>query len=88
MLHNIEDRLNQLGQVDGFFSAGELMFLWRRGLIEGRLCGCGLPVRDCDVWTGVLDRAYPAGVDAHASRSRMKRSQSIASGGPSRSGVG
>ena len=45
--------------------AGVFLELWRRGLIEGRLCGCGLPVRDCDVWTGVLDRAYPAGVDAH-----------------------
>jgi hypothetical protein len=56
---------NVLGQIDGFFSAGELMFLWRRGLLEGRLCGCGRPVRDCDVWTRVLDSAYPAGVDAH-----------------------
>ena len=56
---------NVLGQVDGFFSAGELMFLWRRGLIEGRLCGCGRPLRDCDVWMHILDRAYPAGVDAH-----------------------
>jgi Sulfotransferase family len=54
---------NVLGQVDGFFSAGELMFLWRRGLIEGRLCGCGVPVRECDVWTRVLRRAYPAGAD-------------------------
>ena len=56
---------NVLGQVDGFFSAGELMFLWRRGLIEGRLCGCGRPVRECDVWTRVLARAFPVGVDAH-----------------------
>ena len=56
---------NVLGQVDGFFSAGELMFLWKRGLIEGRLCGCGTPVRDCDVWSRVLDRAFPGGVDAH-----------------------
>jgi hypothetical protein len=69
---------NVLGQVDGFFSAGELMYLWRRGLIEGRLCGCGQPVRDCDVWTRVLARAYPRGVDpqemlrleAHSARTR------------------
>ncbi|MDX6477206.1 MAG: hypothetical protein QOH95_2717 [Gaiellaceae bacterium] len=56
---------NVLGQVDGFFSAGELLFLWRRGLIEGRLCGCGRPVRDCEVWTRVLRGAFPDGVDAH-----------------------
>jgi hypothetical protein len=56
---------NVLGQVDGFFSAGELFFLWRRGLIEGRLCGCGQPVRDCGVWTRVLGRAFPEGIDAH-----------------------
>jgi Sulfotransferase family len=56
---------NVLGQVDGFFSAGELMYLWRRGLLEGRLCGCGTPVRDCEVWTRVLARAYPRGVDPH-----------------------
>jgi sulfotransferase family protein len=55
---------NILGQVDGFFSAGELMFLWRRGLLEGRLCGCGQPVRECETWTRVLARAYPGGVDA------------------------
>ncbi|NUR75801.1 MAG: sulfotransferase [Thermoleophilia bacterium] len=54
---------NVLGQVEGFFSAGELLFLWRRGLLEGRLCGCGEPVRACDVWTRVLDRAFPGGVD-------------------------
>jgi hypothetical protein len=56
---------NVLGQVDGFFSAGELLFLWRRGLVEGRLCGCGLPVCECDVWTRVLDRAFPDGIDPH-----------------------
>jgi Sulfotransferase family len=56
---------NVLGQADGFFSAGELMYLWRRGLVEGRLCGCGAPVRDCDVWTRVLDRAFPDGIDPH-----------------------
>jgi len=69
---------NILGQVDGFFSAGELMFIWRRGLVEGRLCGCGRPVRECDVWTRVLARAYPGGVDpeemvrleAHSARTR------------------
>ncbi|MBA3432215.1 MAG: hypothetical protein H0U16_12145, partial [Actinobacteria bacterium] len=32
---------NLLGEVEGFFSTGELHYLWRRGLLEGRLCSCG-----------------------------------------------
>ena len=44
-----------LGQVDGVFAAGELRFLWERGLLEGRLCGCGVPLRDCALWRRVLD---------------------------------
>ncbi|MFN8164262.1 MAG: sulfotransferase [Solirubrobacterales bacterium] len=51
---------NLLGQVDGFTSVGELRSLWRNGLIEGRICGCGEHVRECPFWTGVLDAAYGA----------------------------
>ena len=49
---------NLLGELDGFFSAGELNYLWQRGLVEGRKCGCGRPVRACPVWSGVLRRAF------------------------------
>ena len=45
---------NVLGEMSGFFHAGELRTLWGRGLIGGRLCGCGLPVGECDFWTAVL----------------------------------
>ena len=48
---------NILGEVDGVFAAGEVRYLWQRGLKEGRLCGCGLPVRECPVWSKVLARA-------------------------------
>ena len=48
---------NILGEVDGVFAAGEVRFLWQRGLEEGRLCGCGLPVRECPVWGRVLAEA-------------------------------
>jgi hypothetical protein len=34
-----------LGQIDGFFSTGELHSLWWAGILEGRRCGCGLAVR-------------------------------------------
>jgi hypothetical protein len=55
-----------LGQLDGFFSAGELCNLWERGLLARRRCGCGTPVPDCPVWGAVLAEAFggPDGVDA------------------------
>ncbi|MEA2551440.1 MAG: hypothetical protein QOE25_1209 [Actinomycetota bacterium] len=43
-----------LGELDGFFSSGELRFIWERGLLEDRRCGCGEPVRSCEVWSKVL----------------------------------
>ncbi|MCG5440645.1 sulfotransferase [Micromonospora foliorum] len=42
-----------LGQLPGFFAAGELRYLWRRGLVENRPCGCGSPVADCPLWARV-----------------------------------
>jgi hypothetical protein len=43
-----------LGSIEGWFSAGELRFLWERGILEGRRCGCGEPVVACPVWSSVL----------------------------------
>ncbi|MEK8106123.1 hypothetical protein NKG94_14870 [Micromonospora sp. M12] len=54
-----------LGQLPGFFAAGELRYLWRRGLLENRPCGCGSPLADCPVWAPVradLADADPAGI--------------------------
>lgn len=47
---------NLLGEVDGFFSSGELRKLWQEGLTEGRKCGCGMRVSECRVWSNVLPR--------------------------------
>ena len=49
---------NILGQVEGFFHGGELNFIWERNLIENRLCGCGAPFDECEVWGAVLKRAF------------------------------
>jgi hypothetical protein len=50
---------NVLGELDGFFSTGELHALWKRGLLEGRhQCGCGAPVGTCEIWSGVLAAAF------------------------------
>lgn len=42
-----------LGSIPGFCPVGELMFIWRRGLIRNDLCGCGARFRDCPFWTEV-----------------------------------
>jgi hypothetical protein len=55
------DRL--LGQLDGVFGAGELSWVWQKGLVEDGKCGCGVPLRECPVWNEVFDRAF-GGMDA------------------------
>ena len=44
---------NLLGEMDGFFSAGEVRFLWERAH-QGRLCGCRAPIESCEIWGQVL----------------------------------
>ena len=57
---------NSLGQIDGFFSGGELNFIWKHNVLENRLCGCGRPFHECPVWTEVMGEAFGGmeGVDA------------------------
>jgi hypothetical protein len=45
-----------LGGVDGVVDVGELRWLWQRGLLERRTCGCGLPVAECPLWSSVVAR--------------------------------
>jgi hypothetical protein len=47
-----------LGQLPGFCSAGEVVFLWQRGLAENQLCGCGAAFSECDFWTRVGKTAF------------------------------
>ena len=49
---------NTLGQVEGFFSGGELNFIWKHALIENRLCGCGKPSRECPFWGPVFNGEF------------------------------
>ena len=55
---------NLLGQVDTFFSAGELCYTWVHDLPETGLCGCGARLRDCEVWGEVLRREDVRKIDA------------------------
>jgi hypothetical protein len=49
---------NILGQVDGFFPVGEIRYIWERGALKNRLCGCGKPFRECEFWNEVMDRGF------------------------------
>ncbi|HEY3239452.1 MAG TPA: sulfotransferase [Acidimicrobiia bacterium] len=49
---------NVLGEAQGLFSAGEVRFLWERGLLENRLCGCGVRLQSCRLWRDVLALAF------------------------------
>jgi hypothetical protein len=62
---------NSLGQIPGFFSGGELNFIWRHNVLENRLCGCGRPFRECPVWTRVMDQAF-GGMDGVDPREMMR----------------
>jgi hypothetical protein len=47
-----------LGQVNGFYSTGELRFIWSRAFGENQLCGCGKPFRECEFWSEVIKEAF------------------------------
>ena len=42
---------NLVGQLDGFFAAGELRHLWPKLALGGYRCGCGEPLEECPAWT-------------------------------------
>jgi len=50
------DRL--LGQVPDVVAIGEVVHIWRRGVAEDQLCGCGKAVTDCPFWSAVGTGAF------------------------------
>lgn len=63
---------NILGQIEGFFSVGEVVYVWRR-LVNDWTCSCGARLSECETWKPVLDEAFggPEAIDARA----MSRAQ-------------
>lgn len=47
-----------LGQIDGVASVGEINEIWKAGVLENRLCGCGAPFGVCDFWRSVLRAGF------------------------------
>lgn len=54
-------------------NAGEVRYLWDRGMIQNRLCGCGRPFADCTRWQAVLSDAFGARADLDASRAAAEQ---------------
>ncbi|GGF43631.1 sulfotransferase [Marmoricola endophyticus] len=46
--------------------AGEVRYLWDRGIGEDQLCQCGQPFSRCPWWSGVLSRAHGEALDGAA----------------------
>ncbi|MDQ3963254.1 MAG: sulfotransferase [Actinomycetota bacterium] len=55
---------NVIGEHEGFFSAGELRYLWDPVVRRDGDCGCGATVSTCPVWSQVLDRLSDVSVEA------------------------
>ncbi|HMG20924.1 MAG TPA: hypothetical protein VK607_06390, partial [Kofleriaceae bacterium] len=72
---------NLLNEVDGFFHAGELHFLWKNAYGNGSntRCGCGLDLVRCPIWSKVLAAELPAGSSAahHAEAVRQRQAGSL-----------
>ncbi len=62
---------NVLGQVDGFFSAGETLYIWDRSFIEDRLCGCSRAFSECPVWQPIAGKIAPRGETAEKRREEL-----------------
>ncbi len=47
-----------LGEIEGCFFAGEIRNIWNKVLVENRLCGCGVPFKECKLWESVFSEAF------------------------------
>jgi hypothetical protein len=68
---------NLLNEVNGFFHAGELHYLWTNAYGNGSntRCGCGLDLVRCAIWSKVLAAELPAGAVAEAHAGEVRRRQ-------------
>jgi hypothetical protein len=47
-----------LNELPGMFAAGEVRYLWNRGVRDNELCGCGQSFLSCPFWSAVGERAF------------------------------
>ena len=67
---------NIIGEVEGFFSAGEVYNLWQRGLLENKLCGCERSFSECVFWKETFELAY-GGIDSLDVKHMLKIHDSV-----------
>lgn len=51
-----------LGELPGVTAAGEVVHLWRWGILDDERCGCGEPFRGCPFWRSVGQDAFGGGL--------------------------
>jgi hypothetical protein len=47
-----------ISQLPGVCGAGEVVYLWERGILNNERCGCGTPFRECPFWSAVGQGAF------------------------------
>lgn len=47
-----------LNELPGVCGLGEVAQVWQNGVRDDRLCGCGVPFRECPVWREIGRRAF------------------------------
>ena len=66
---------NLAGQLDGFFSVGELRSVWRKSALPNARCGCGIRLSECSVWSSILRSALGEGKEREALTREMTQYQ-------------
>lgn len=47
-----------LGALPGWWSMGEVLHVWGRGVQSNEQCGCGEPFLSCPIWTEIGEKAF------------------------------
>lgn len=66
---------NLAGQLDGYFSVGELRSFWRKATLPHARCGCGTPLSECAVWSPILESVLGPGGEREALATQMWQCQ-------------
>ncbi len=64
-----------LGETAAMAPLGEILHLWKRGVVDNELCGCGNPFRECQFWTEVGELAFGGWERLDVGRIRALRGQ-------------
>ena len=61
-----------LGGCKDFFFGGELRNIWKLSLLDNRLCGCGVPLKECNFWKDVFNKGFD-GIDNVNAKQILKK---------------